>query len=396
MPSSKKKLKLKAKKDKKSRRLSTEEILNLIKTMRPKTQQIVKVNVGNKGEKDSSKKQAGQVQSSYNPPFVFPANGQAITTLGQPPYQPPLIAAVSRDVPAAASWSTQPIKKDEPYKPSEIIQELIDKNMSAREEFKVRAPRAPRATKTSKKAAYVPEDISSSESDVVPLRFTQPRGWTSSSLSSSSSVPSYFNLPSQNDKYQANIIHTDNSGDQIGTIANSVPSSEWTGSPEGVIAPVKAADSTAGAVASAGATDPTDIPEPDVISTKIPMTTEEFFSMDTEPEDIFIAPLKPPLKTIPPIQEEEIIIEVPKKKSSKAKAADLPPVQNPILGKKTIPDTVYEINKAIEQGYFKNTDWIPQKNTIKKGIDTGKLSSKITKDELTPIYAAFKVAMSEK
>lgn len=403
MPSSKKKLKLKAKKDKKSRRLSTEEILNLIKNLKPKTQQIVKVNVGDRGTgSDNKKKQASQVQSSYNPPFVFPANGQAITSLGQPPYQPPLMA-VPREAP---SWSAQPARISQPLidptpnapefpfeRPPPLSRAISNESAYSDVPFiepigKSYKVRAPRTTKTSKKAGLVAEDVTESESDISfiePRTFSKPRSYPSSSLGSSSAVPSYFNLPSENDKYQPDIINTNFYGDQIGTIANSVPSSEWTGSPEGDIVPEKTADPTAGAVASAGATDLT-TGVPDVPEIDQPIET---FSLSTPPEDIFIAPdLKPPkiLEPIPPIQETKRL------KASKS----LPPVQNPILGKKTISDTVYEINTAIDQGYFKNLDWLPYKYTIKKGIDTGKMSSKITKDELTPIYAAFRVAMDQK
>ena len=385
MPSKEKR---KDKKNKKrSKRLSTEDILKIIKKLKPKTQQIVKVNIGDKGSKDSSKKQPGQVQTSYNPPFVLPANQQAITTIGQPPFQPPLMA-VSKTAP---SWSYQPEKLSRPLIDPELLppppslrRSISNESAySALSEEKVEKPykvRAPRTTKTSKKAGLVAEDVTETETEseyfvIEPSsrKFTQPKSFFTSTLSASSAVPSYFNLPAQNDKYQADIINTDNSGDQIGTIANSLSSSEWTGSPQGDIAP-------------AATPDVPDVPVPLSLTEselELPIVTEETFSMDKPPEDIFIAPeLKPPKEPIPPIPE-----------TKKLKAAKSLP---PVVPKKTIADSVAEINAAIDQGYLKNLDWIPYKFTIKKGIDTGKLTSKITKDELNPIYAAFRAAMEEK
>jgi hypothetical protein len=403
MPSSKKKLKLKAKKDKKSRRLSTEDILKLIKTMRPKTQQIVKVHVGDKGGKDGTKKQTGQVQTSYNPPFVFPTNGQAITTLGQPPYQPPLMEAPK----IAASWSAQPATRV----PVDLMVDpfIATELLSTKTNEKVKKPRVPRKKKN---IIFVDEngdpifpETSESESGEIPVKdyrqkkevnfdesgipisFSQPKIRSSSSLGSSSAVPSFFNLPSQNDKYQADIIHTDNLGDQIGTISNSVPSSEWTNSPEGEITLTD---------------EPAAASEPIVPSESLDLSkmTEETFSMDAPREDLFIAPeLKPPKALIPPI-EEEIIIDVPsKKKSSKVKAPEtLPPVRPTTYQKElTMSEKIKEINFVIEKEYLTAIpEWIPSKFIIKRGIDKGKLTSNILKDELIPIYAAYKNAMLEK
>lgn len=231
-----KKDKTKTKKSKKG--LSTADILKLIKKLKPKNQQIVRVNVG----EDNKKKKKGDVQSSYNPPFVFPQQGfQAITSLGQPPYQPPLIEAPRQ----AASWRTQPIKEDVPLlpPPPELRREMSNQSSlyitegESGEEIVI----YPRKKGKAKKAAATPEykvrqPYGSAEPRFNPgLTFNEPKYAQPSNLSAASAEPIRFYQPVANDKYQADIIQTNPAGDQIGTLSDKVPSALWTGTPEGDI-----------------------------------------------------------------------------------------------------------------------------------------------------------------
>lgn len=228
----------KKKKSKKS--LSTADILKLLKKLKPKTQQIVKVNIGDQ----ERKKKKGDVQSSYNPPYVFPQKEfPAITSLGQPPYQPPFIEQ-SRQ---ASTFTTQPERSAAQLMPPPPSR--ISRAISSEAAPRTQAP-PPRIS-----------DISESESEVIELfprssraskgytvrapssrisgsqqeasSFGSPRIFNSSSLSTNSAQPIYFNLPVQNDRFQADIIRTDSSGDQIGTLANSLPSELWSNTPQG-------------------------------------------------------------------------------------------------------------------------------------------------------------------
>lgn len=222
--------------EKKRKELSTADILKLIKKLKPKNQQIVRVNVG------EDKKKKGNIQTSYNPPFVFPQQGYpAITSLGQPPFQPPLIEAPRQ----AASWRTQPIKEDVPLLPSppELRREMSNQSSlyitegESGEEILI----MPRKKGKAKKAAATPEykvrqPYGSAEPRFNPgLTFNEPKYTQPSNLSAASAEPIRFYQPVANDKYQADIIQTNPAGDQIGTLSDKVPSALWTGTPEGDI-----------------------------------------------------------------------------------------------------------------------------------------------------------------
>lgn len=218
----------KTKTKKKSKQgLSTADILKLIKKLKPKNQQIVKVNLG------EDKKKKGNIQTSYNPPFVFPQQGYpAITSLGQPPYNPPFIEAPRQ----AATWSNQPAKELQLLLPPPLQREPSTPYITEGESEIEIIPR-----RKSKKAAATPEykvrqPYGTSEPKLkTDLTFNEPKFAQPSNLYAASVAPIRFYQPVANDKYQKDIIQTNPSGDQIGTLADKVPSSLWTGTPEGDI-----------------------------------------------------------------------------------------------------------------------------------------------------------------
>jgi len=338
----------KTKTKKKSKKgLSTADILKIIKKLKPQTQQIVKVNVG----EDNKKKKKGEVQSSYNPPFVFPAQGYpAITSLGQPPFQPPLIEAPRQ----AASWSNQPIvepKKLMPPPPStpyitdieseiEIIprEKRKTKKESATSEYKVRQPYGGRESKL--KSGF---------------SFNEPKFAQPSNLSQASAEPSRFYQPVVNDKYQEDIIQTNPAGDQIGTLSNKVPSDLWVESPEGNI----------------------------VLTAEELQLASEKESEIVSPENVF---LEEPTyeEEQQQQQQEEIVVPVqgvsPPQKEQKVD-----------IGLKTISSRMIidEINKAVKDNKFVITN-IPSEYIASKGATKGQIKQQsknnITSDMIRPIY----------
>ena len=332
--------------EKKRKELSTADILKLIKKLRPKTQQIVKVNLG-----EEKKKKKGEVQSSYNPPFIFPPQGySAITSIGQPPYQPPLIEAPKQ----AASWSNQPAKQPKQLMPPQLrfqtqpqITDISEtefseieprKKKSSKQEYSVRQPREPILTRS------------------IAREFTQPKTMNPSNLSATSSQPTYFNLPVQNDKYQPDIIQTNSAGDQIGTLSNAVPSDLWVGTPQGQI----------------------EIPPEEVQQIQEEQQT-------ISPEDVFLEE-KPIIEepVIPP-EEEEIVI---KKKKKVTTTEPLKPIKEPSKLAKAELGSLYmidTINKAIREDGFP-IDEIPKQYLSSKGITKGFVKTGIKGYEISPIY----------
>jgi hypothetical protein len=351
----------KKKKSKGKKGLSTADILKLLKKLKPQTQQIVRVNVG---EQDKKKKKAGEVQSSYNPPFVFPA----ITSLGQPPYKPPLIEEPRQ----AATWSSQPVKEQQQLMPPPPPRRQI-----SFEAAPGNPPRIPQITDISESEFSEVEVVSRrkpgkgysiraprtrSEIQTESTLFQAPKTYQPSNLSTSSAQPSHFNLPVENDKFQEDIIHTDPAGDQIGTLADKISSSEWTGTPEGniILTPE----------------------EIQAISEAPPLTSETAFG-------------------------EELQIEVPikeKKKQVVVPVQGMPAPQKEVkaeTGIKSIAVRAYidEINKAVRENGFIITN-IPSEYIATRGATKGQIKqeskNKIMSNELDPIYQEMLVFTGKK
>lgn len=357
-------------KDKKKRKgkkgFSTADILKLLKKLKPQTQQVVRVNVG---ESDKKKKKPGEVQSSYNPPFVFPQQGYpAITGFGQPPFQPPLIEPPRQTI----TRVTQPVEEYEPLLPPPLRRTISNQS----------SPRNPvtRPTIT---------DISASESDyeILPSRgrgrppattFTAPKLFQESSLSGSSALPSYFNLPVQNDRFQADIIRTDSAGDQIGTLASQVPSSEWTGSPEGdvIFTPeeIQAANERA-------------FQPPPISLSEVFIEEPTFEELQQQQEEKAAAPVS---------SGEEFVIEVSaKKKKETLPVEGVPAPEKEVQAKVGVKSLsaksidINEINKAVRENKFIITG-IPNEYIATRGSTKGQIKEASKKyiitDDIDSLY----------
>lgn len=327
--------------------LSTADILKLIKKLKPKNQQIVKVNLG------EDKKKKGNIQTSYNPPFVFPQQGYpAITSLGQPPYQPPLIEAPRQ----AATWSSQPAKEPQLLMPPPPPQQKREQSIPYITEGESEIEIIPR--RRTKKTAATPEykvrqPYGSSEPKLkTGLTFNEPKLIHSSNLSEASAEPTRFYQPVANDKYQADIIQTNPDGDQIGTLADKISSSLWTGTPEGDIT-LTAEEKQAAA-------------EADIVS----------------PENIF---LQEP--TYEELQQEQI-----QKASVPIQGVPAPlKEQKAETGIKGIVPRIYidEINKAVRDNNYIITG-VPEEYISTRGATKGQIKqtakNKLMSNDIDPVY----------
>jgi len=225
------------KKDKKKSKLSDKQILKLLKALKPQTQQIVRVNVGDKADKKK-----GNVQSSYNPPFVFPSQ-QYPAIVSAAPAVPPvdknaLVPTVIRE---AASWSSQPLPMSQQPQLQPLISEVPLLTEGETEgEFLIK--RKPRRSKKREEEAAQGYSVKTVPEPRFKSRETKNSSLgRDSSVSYSASAPapelggySYINAPAQNDRFLQVEIIEDPASDQIGNAAQPLTSDEWTGTPEGV------------------------------------------------------------------------------------------------------------------------------------------------------------------
>ena len=186
--------KKKRKKNKKTK-LSTEEILMLLKKLKPKTSQSVRVNVGDaKGGK-----------SSHTPPYVVPQQPSVTYTFaGQPLSAPTAPPAIPVAPTAAPIVPKKPLER-KPRKVVTMATPLSETEIES-EIYKLRNPfNTPPQNKTSRLGEYV-----SSYSRMEPSsQYTQ---YPTIDLSSPDS-------------------------DSAGVVSNPISQDEWTGSPDGTSVP---------------------------------------------------------------------------------------------------------------------------------------------------------------
>lgn len=184
----------KRKKKSKKPRMTAEEVLKLLKKLRPKTQQTVRVNVGTGDAK--SKKDL----SSYTPPFVFPGFQQQAIVTPAPSLQLPA------PTPQAASFARDPVKV-----------KLLEQESEAE---------VPIVRRARRKAA---PDVSIQSS----ARFVDPRTTRTSQLAAQAAEPTRFSEPVGNDPYFTFAPQREESIDQAGNEPAPLPSDQWTGTPSG-------------------------------------------------------------------------------------------------------------------------------------------------------------------
>ena len=202
----------------KKEKMSTEDILKLLKKLKPKTQQIVKVNVGDKGKKKEEAK-----VSPYQSPFVVPS---PTVTYSLPP-------------PPPVTYNAQPAIKDIPYPAAPVL-------AAPAPEVKAAPTKRAPATRARKVNVEIPIAEVFTESEMeqnirktigkqgsIFESFNAPRIYKPSNLSSNASQPSRFSEPVQNDAFIDFEIGQQKPLDQIGNAPAALPSDAWTGAPEG-------------------------------------------------------------------------------------------------------------------------------------------------------------------
>jgi hypothetical protein len=366
----------KSKKDKKRKaRLSDKDIIKLLKKLRPKNQQIVRVNIGDKD---------GQKKSTAFQPNIVPVISYAAPFQSQPtppPLPPPL--------PVSQQPQLQPLILPRNVPPR--LPNVLESESEFESPVKPRKQRQPRRTREQIRADQEQEQLAAIE-EQQRSRFTAPKLFKDGGLSDYAYQRSHFQPPTNNDRFWGQAIDEDPMNDQAGVVAQPVSSDEWTGTPQGDFEqlPVAAAEFAA-EPAAAGAIEALELaPAPEEtfsgsrsigsqsLTERIRAIPTESVFGEEEPDwtkAVQLADLPPP----PPPAEEEMTIASGVTGSSN-RSFELPYIEKVM---RDAPETAAglmrsDIVKSIKSGYA----GVPPKFLTPKG----RLKSKLSNNELYSIY----------
>lgn len=206
----------KSKKDKRKKkkgRLTNEDILKLIKKLKPKNQQTVRINIGDKDDKKKAvSSNQPQVRSEVS---YFRAPPQ--TDFFQPP-QPPML--INKPPPSLAETKAQ---FEAPPQP-QVTQALISTRSKDRRK---------------RREALQPE-FSNDEPILTTESFREPSKFKQSVLGEYANRPMRYYNPVENDRFQPELIQTNQAQDQIGNRSSfNMSSDTWTLAPEGGVQSVE-------------------------------------------------------------------------------------------------------------------------------------------------------------
>jgi hypothetical protein len=325
----------KKKDKKKKKKLTDKEILKLLKALKPKTQQIVRVNVG---DREKKKKES----ANLNPPFIFPSQGfPSIVNLGQAP--PPQAPAPTIQAPVPQP----PVPRIQAPPPPTIREAPLLLTDIDTEAENIVIKRKTKKRDEEQRLGYT----------VSEPRFRKPKQANPSQLAAESAIPTKITeLPSTNDKFISFDIQTNQDSDQMGNIAQPFTSEEWSLSPDGNVLSVEE-------MQEQNITKP---PAPPVEE-----TVEETFNV----EETF-SPPPPPVDILP--TKEEIA------KGKEIKSKFLKPKKSQIIS---------DLNIAISKGEIDVND-LPPEFFNKKGGAVGKLKETITLSALQPYWEELYVKKS--
>ena len=338
----------KSKKDKKRKaRLSDKDIIKLLKKLRPKTQQIVRVNVGDKDDK----KKSTAFQPNIVPVLSYAAPFQSQPT--PPPLPPPL--------PISQQPQLQPLIIPRSVPPR--LPKVLESESEFESPVKPRKQRQPRRTREQIRVDLEQEQLAAIE-EQQRSRFIAPKLFKDGGLSAYAYQPSYFQPPVNNDRFVAEGISEDPMNDQAGVVAQPASSDEWTGTPQGEFEQLPVA-----AAAESAAAEPTASSESSAVQ-KIKEISE--ISSIFGGEDI---PFPPP----PPAEEEMTLTSA--LTGATTRSFELPYIQKVM---RDAPETAAglmrsDIVKSIKTGYT----GVPQKFLT----PTGRLKSKLSNNDLFTIYS---------
>lgn len=353
------------KKKKKKKRLTNEEILKLIKKLKPKTQQTVRINIGDKAGKVSG--------SSGSAPMPYrPDSGSVIFTHAYAPVVPPPSAI--QPVPSAP-LPAQPIKAKEvaTFIPKQPTFKAPQRLTSTEPIFK--------PSKLSEKIAkqfgkYSPAELVLKEEEleqeeysyVKPSSFKAPAYQKPSDLGTKSRYEIFTNSPTINDPYYNANITTIGDTDQIGNRTFNMSSDTWTLTPEGQTEPI--------------------IPsvEETIVPTSASQTMEEFLKQQQEIEQMQTPEITEEELPIPASAKEELSpVKVPRKYTPRS----------PKVSESSVSPTVMrqEVNLAIQRGELDPTQYgITESNVYQKGKNVGLIRSTISPEQLNAMYLALKAS----
>lgn len=213
-----KKKKADKKDKKKKKKLTDKQLVKLLKALKPQTQQVVRVNVG----QDAAKKK-GEV-SSVQPPFVFPTQGfPAIINQGQAP------------PPTAPSWSALPMSQQPQLQPlimpapelPPAPPTMMLTDVEPQTDFEKIKVRRSKKREEEQRLGYSVKEAP--EPRFKKKEINQTKLGLESSLRNR-----IVELPSSNDPYMPVEIQTTAENDQIGNVgAFALPSDQWVLTPEG-------------------------------------------------------------------------------------------------------------------------------------------------------------------
>jgi len=356
------------KKKKKKKPLTNAEILKLIKKLKPKNQQIVRVNIGDKGTKSGASggaappirpyaQQGGVVfTSAYSPPTPSPPPPVPITLPAPAPTQVARVpSAPLPPAPLRALPTFDAPRKVLPQPPQRFIQGEPFKVSKLAEKMAKQFGRYPSGRKLLEEEEYTYSTAPS---------FVQPTYQRTSTLGATSRNEVFSNAPTINDPYYDDGITITETQDQKGTQPNYVPSDEWSLTAEG-IAP-SLIERIESAVGEGSAT-----------------TMEETLRKQGEADRAAFEQYQAQIREQYPTEG------VPEKASGFRLSAEGRPV-----GKTSM---VAELNTAIIRGEF---DYVPfidslglsQANTYQTGKNKGQLRKNLTDTQVNSLYEALKAS----
>lgn len=337
-----KKKKADKKDKKKKKKLTDKQLIKLLKALKPQTQQVVRVNVG----QDAAKKK-GEV-SSVQPPFVFPTQGfPAIINQGQAP--PPTAPSWSA-LPMSQQPQLQPLIMPPPELPPAPPTMMLTDVEPQTDYEKVKVRRSKKREEEQRLGYSVKE---APEPRFKKKEINQTKLGLESSLRNR-----IVELPSSNDPYMPVEIQTTAENDQIGNVgAFALPSDQWVLTPEGDQPMIQEPVQTTAEIIEPP-------PEPTVAEVfNEPLPAVDLTQLtETEAEQ--------PFQIIPNTAEKQKV-----KMSREAK-----------IEKKQI---IEELEAAILSGEIDKTDIPAEFFEVKKGVERIKKSTKIAL--LKPFWVDLKV-----
>lgn len=207
------------KRKRKKSKLTNEEILKIIKKLKPKTQQVVRINIGDKeGKKKEEQAKQTQVRSEVS---YFQAPPP--TAYFQPP-QPPLPMHKAQPDLAETKSSFQVPTEKEKFVPKKSKERKPKRIELQPEEY----------------TYEVEEEPPSLSRPSSATTFSMPDKFRQSILGAYASQPSRYYNPVENDPFQPELIQTNITQDQIGNRSSfNMSSDTWTLAPDGNVESVE-------------------------------------------------------------------------------------------------------------------------------------------------------------